>query len=152
MADGSDGISMDGLMLQLVSRMGGMEQAIKQAPTHEKLGQMFNEVRRDFGERFSSSENHVRTLLEKYEADNQQRITTNNLTMQGWVSSAAKAAAKEALAEQRQAETDARASVERNDADVDKRIRNANRNGLGGIVIALLSMGYAVGKSQGWFQ
>jgi hypothetical protein len=150
MGDGSEALSIDALMLNMVSRMGAMEQAIRQAPTHEKLGLMFNEVRRDFGERFTSSEGHVRTLIEKYESDNQQRTTANNVQMQGWASSAAKAAAKEALAEQRQIEAEARAAVQKSDEDLERRIRTANARSWGSVIIAVAGVGYGVAKGQGW--
>lgn len=54
------------------------------------------------------------------------------------------------IAAERLREQEARQNIERSDADVDKRIRNANRNGFGGVVIGLLSLGYAVAKGQGW--
>jgi hypothetical protein len=153
MADGVTGevTSIPDLLLDLVSRMSGVERAVSQAPTHEGLNRQFNELRKDYGERNTATERHVAALIEKQEAQSTSREVERELRFLEKAGTIAAAAAKAALAEQKQLEEKARQDAQKTDADLERRIRTANRNGLGGLIVGVAGIGYAIGKGMGLF-
>lgn len=152
MPDGSEQpiTSFGEAVLDLVGRVGSIEAAVKQAPTHEKLNTLFNDQRRDFAARLDNSEKHVATLIEKQDLAARDRERERQERQKEAIALAAKQAAKEALAEQREIEAKAQGEVRKSDAELDKRIRDANARGWIGLIFGLLGVSATIAKSMGW--
>lgn len=113
--------------------LGSVTSSLNDRPTHKDMMLGFGDFRKEFGGKLDHMETKFDQATAKTEAALDRAIS--RLT-ESWETVADRAVAKE-LAKREAHEAKARADVQRNDAELERKIRNASRLGWGGGVVGL---------------
>lgn len=137
---------MSEAMLEMASRMGAVEQGLKDKPSSNDVQRSLNELGRDFRSAMGQMETHFREMLAADRAEAEKRTTAMQLQLTNGFQAMAESAATKAIDKQRADEQKARQDIENKAKDAVRGMRLMMWAGgpVGGMV--LLAAVYSAGR------
>lgn len=129
----------------LAKQVGSVAARVDDRVTHKELMQTIAEFRKEFAGKLDHMEAKFDSTVEKVDNSLNRAVDRIKESLGGLATDSV----TKAMNIRREQENDALVSVARNDAEIERKIRAANRAGVGGIGVGVVSIGYAIWQSMG---